>query len=178
MFPFMQVAEQLDGEMAQLHLSHEENQPESSQFEHRSPTEQPEFYSNGADSDQAPSESESGEQVPPQALKPIIEVVEEKELPPVAPVQERKPLDYALAPSDELKRLRTINHYEGQRTATDRRFWSIEQQDLYISIYKSAKIFEITQKNVVETDEDCALPQLVQNSHYLLMQTVNVACSV
>jgi hypothetical protein len=143
MFPFMQVAEQLEGEMAQLHLSHEENQPESSQFEHRSPTEQPEFYSNAADSDQARSESESGEQVPPEALKPIIEVVEEEELPPVAPVQERKPLDYALAPSDELKRLRTINHYEGQRTATDRRFWSIEQQDLYISIYRSAKIFEM-----------------------------------
>ncbi|KAG0521484.1 hypothetical protein BDA96_08G164700 [Sorghum bicolor] len=137
------VAEQLDGEMAQPHLSHEEYQPESSQFEHPSPAEQPELYSNGTDSDQAPSESEAGEQVPPQALKPIIEVVEEKELPPLAPVQDRKPLDYALAPSDELKRLRTINHYEGQRTATDRRFWSIEQQDLYSSIYKSAKIFEM-----------------------------------
>lgn len=87
------------------------------------------------------SEFDSEEQVPPPAVESVIEVLKENELPPVSLVRPSDPLDYTLAPSDELKRLRSRNHNEGHRTATDRRFWSIEQQDLYNSIYSKAELF-------------------------------------
>ncbi|KAM3261053.1 hypothetical protein ACQJBY_051988 [Aegilops geniculata] len=86
-------------------------------------------------------EFDSEEQVPPPAVESMIEVLKENELPPVSLVRPSDPLDYSLALSDKLKRLRSRNHYEGDRTATDRRFWSIEQQDLYNSIYSRAKLF-------------------------------------
>ena len=76
-------------------------------------------------------------------MEPVIEVLKENELPPVSTVRPNDPVNYMRAPSDELKRLRSRNHYEGHRTATDRRFWSIEQQDLYTSIYSKAKLFDM-----------------------------------
>uniref|UniRef100_A0A8I6Y6W5 Uncharacterized protein n=2 Tax=Hordeum vulgare subsp. vulgare TaxID=112509 RepID=A0A8I6Y6W5_HORVV len=89
------------------------------------------------------SEFDSEEQVAPPAVESVIEVLKENELPPVSLVRPSDPVAYDLAPSDELKKLRSRNHYEGHRTATDRRFWSIEQQDLYKSIYSKPKSYEM-----------------------------------
>ncbi|XBI84842.1 hypothetical protein VPH35_093065 [Triticum aestivum] len=86
------------------------------------------------------SEFDSEEQVPPPAVESVIEVLKENELPPVSLVRPNDPVDYTRAPF-ELKRLRSRNHYKGHRTATDRRFWSIEQQDLYNFIYSRAGLF-------------------------------------
>ncbi|KAF7075221.1 hypothetical protein CFC21_080011 [Triticum aestivum] len=88
------------------------------------------------------SEFDSEEQVPPPAVESVIEVLKENELPPVSLVRPDDPVDYTQAPF-LLKRLRSRNHYEGHRTATDKRFWSIEQQDLYNSIYSKAKLFHM-----------------------------------
>ncbi|VAI23251.1 unnamed protein product [Triticum turgidum subsp. durum] len=87
------------------------------------------------------SEFDSEEQVTPPAVESVVEVLKENELPPVSLVRPNDPVKYTLATCDELKRLRSRNHYEGDRTATDRRFWSIEQQDLYNSIYRRAELF-------------------------------------
>ncbi|KAL6623498.1 hypothetical protein ACP70R_033377 [Stipagrostis hirtigluma subsp. patula] len=112
---------QSDHGMAETHSSDEDYQPESSQFEHSSASEQLEMSSGLCDNGAGSEEQQ----------KPVVEVVEENELPPLAPFQpSRVPLNLSK------------NHYEGQRTATDRRFWSIEQQDLYTSIYRLARVVD------------------------------------
>ncbi|KAG2630403.1 hypothetical protein PVAP13_3KG487100 [Panicum virgatum] len=145
----MQESDQSDVEMEKARLSDMDNWSDNSKFERpcaseeleqNSASKQPELFGNGADSDQ-PLPAFDSEQVRPTAVEPVIEVLKENELPPVSTVRPNDPVNYMRAPSDELKRLRSRNHYEGHRTATDRRFWSIEQQDLYTSIYSKAKLF-------------------------------------
>jgi hypothetical protein len=57
-------------------------------------------------------------------MESVIEVLKENELPPIAPVRLNDPMDYMRTPFDELKRLRSINHYEGDRATTTKRLWS------------------------------------------------------
>jgi hypothetical protein len=64
----------------------------------------------------------------------VIEVLKVIELPPISLVRLNDPVNYMRAPSNEMKKLKIRNHYEGPRIGTDSRFWSIEQQDLYTSV--------------------------------------------
>jgi hypothetical protein len=143
---YMPEVDQLDVEMENAESSDMNYWSDNSKFEQPSAqisaSKQAELFGNGAYSDQSLSSCDS-EQVRPPAVESVIEVLKENELPPVATVRPNDPVNYARAPSDELKRLRSRNHYEEHRTATDRRFWSIEQQDLYTSIYSRAKIFDM-----------------------------------
>jgi hypothetical protein len=148
----LQEPKQTDAEMAEENSSDDVYLPEISEFEQPNPNEHleqysvsglPELHGVGVDSDQSRSESRSEEQLPPSFVGPMIEIVEENELPPFATMRPNDPVNYMRAPSDELKRLRSRNHYVGPRTATDRRFWSIEQQDLYTSIYSRAKLADM-----------------------------------
>ncbi|TVU03813.1 hypothetical protein EJB05_50622 [Eragrostis curvula] len=145
----LQEPKQTNVEMEVSLSSDEDYQPEITEFEQSNPDEHLEQYGTcgqtgiygvGVDSDQSQSESRSEEQLSPPAIEPVVEIVDENELPPLALVRSSDPVNYMRAPSDELKKLRNRNHYEGQRTATDRRFWSIEQQDLYNSVYSRAKL--------------------------------------
>ncbi|CAN6338768.1 unnamed protein product [Urochloa humidicola] len=145
------MADQLDVDMEKAQSSNTDYLSDNSKFEHPTVSEglrqisaskQPEPFGSVANSDQ-PLPAFDSEKVQPPAVESVIEVLEENELPPVAPVRPHDPVNYMRAPSDELKRLRSRNHYEGHRTATDRRFWSIEQQDLYTSIYSMAKVFDM-----------------------------------
>ncbi|CAL4970403.1 unnamed protein product [Urochloa decumbens] len=145
---YMQEAHQSDVDMEKAQSSDMDYLSHSSKFEYPSVSEelgqisaskQPELFGSVANSYQ-PLPAFDSEKLQPE---PVIEVLEENELPPVAPVRLHDPVNYMRAPSDELKRIRSRNHYEGHRTATDRRFWSIEQQDLYISIYSTAKLFHM-----------------------------------
>jgi hypothetical protein len=113
---YMQKFDQSDVEMEKAHSSDMDYQPE--------------LFGNGAYTDHSLSASDS-EQVPPSAVQSVIEVLKVNELPSVAPMRLNDPVRGL---SDELKRLRSRNRYEGHRTATDRRFWSIEQQELYVII--------------------------------------------
>ncbi|KAJ1266080.1 hypothetical protein BS78_08G123600 [Paspalum vaginatum] len=147
-----QDAGQSDVEVTEVHSSDKDYWLESSEFEEPSASEQlmqsgankrPELYGSGADTDQSLPELESEVQVLPSNVEPVVEVLEENELPPVASARSNDPVNYMGAPSDELKKLRSRNHYKGPRTATDRRFWSIEQQDLYNSMYHGSKVFDM-----------------------------------
>ncbi|TVU49390.1 hypothetical protein EJB05_00698, partial [Eragrostis curvula] len=140
----LQEPKQTGVEMEVSLSSDEDYQPEITAFDQPSPDEhleleqystrgQTRIYGVGVDSDQS-------QQLSPPAIEPVVQIVEENELPPLALVRSSDPVNYMRAPSDELKKLRNRNHYEGQRTATDRRFWSIEQQDLYNSVYSRAKL--------------------------------------
>ncbi|WVZ91021.1 hypothetical protein U9M48_037254 [Paspalum notatum var. saurae] len=151
---YMQDAGQSDVEVTEVHSSDKDYWLESSELEEPSASEQqvqssankcPELYANGADTDQSLPELESEVQVLPSivTVEPVVEVLKENELPPVASVRPNDPVNYMGAPSDELKKLRSRNHYKGPRTATDRRFWSIEQQDLYNSMYHGSKVFDM-----------------------------------
>jgi hypothetical protein len=128
---YMQKVDQSDVEMEKAQSSDMDYQPElfgngeSSDMDY-----QPELFGNGAYTDHSLSASDS-EQVPPSAVQSVIEVLKVNELPSVAPMRLNDPVRGL---SDELKRLRSRNRYEGHRTATDRRFWSIEQQELYVII--------------------------------------------
>ncbi|KAL6847283.1 hypothetical protein ACP4OV_023136 [Aristida adscensionis] len=126
-------------------IKHDHNMEMASNFEDRMEGSYASDAELGAHAFSSGSISKSKKQVPSPAAKPDVEVVEENELPPLAPLEpSRVPLNYKeRASSDEMKRLRNKNHYEGQRTATDRRFWSIEQQDLYTSIYSNARVFNM-----------------------------------
>ncbi|CAL4891320.1 unnamed protein product [Urochloa decumbens] len=148
---YMQEAHQSDVDMEKAQSSDMAYLSHSSKLEHPSVSEelgqisaskQPELFGNVANSDQ-PLPAFDSEKLQPPAVQPVIEVLEENELPPVAPVRLHDPVNYMRAPSDEMKRIRSRNHYEGHRTATDRRFWSIEQQDLYTCIYSTAKLFHM-----------------------------------
>nr|CAB3446207.1 unnamed protein product [Digitaria exilis] len=141
----MQEVDQSDVEMEKaqsdmVYWSENSHPSASEELGQISAGKQPELFGSGAYNVQPLSPYDS-EQVRPPAVESVIEVLEANELPPVAPVRPNDPRDYMRAPSDELKRLRSRNHYEGPRTATDMRFWSIEQQDLYSSIYSKAKLF-------------------------------------
>jgi hypothetical protein len=132
---------------------------DNSKFEHPSATEeleqisaskQPELFGSGAYSDQSLAACDSEQVRPPES---VIKVLKVNELPPVAPVRLNDPVNYMRAPSDELKKLRSRNHYEGPRTATNSRFWSIEQQDLYTSVYNRVKVFEMRWKDFNHIDK-------------------------
>ncbi|CAL4905533.1 unnamed protein product [Urochloa decumbens] len=147
------MADQSDVDMEKAQPSDMDYLSDNSKIEHPSPSvseelgqisasKQPELFGSVANSDQ-PLPAFDSEKLQPPAVEPVIEVLEENELPPVAPVRFHDPVNYMRVPSDEMKRIRSRNHYEGHRTATDRRFWSIEQQDLYTSIYSTAKLFDM-----------------------------------
>ncbi|CAN6334722.1 unnamed protein product [Urochloa humidicola] len=145
------IADQSDVDMEKAQSSDMDYLSDKSKFEHPSLTEelgqisaskQPELFGSVANS-YGPLPAFDSEKVQPPAVEPVIEVLEENELPPVAPVRLHDPVNYTSAPSEALKRIRSRNHYEGHRTATDRRFWSIEQQDLYTSIYCTARLFDM-----------------------------------
>ncbi|CAN6361616.1 unnamed protein product [Urochloa humidicola] len=145
------IADQSDVDMEKAQSSDMDYLSDNSKFEHPSLTEelgqisaskQPELFGSVANS-YGPLPAFDSEKVQPPAVEPVIEVLEENELPPVAPVRLHDPVNYTSAPSEALKRIRSRNHYEGHRTATDRRFWSIEQQDLYTSIYCTARLFDM-----------------------------------
>ncbi|PAN21620.1 hypothetical protein PAHAL_3G480400 [Panicum hallii] len=138
---YMQEADQSDIKMEKAQLS-DMDSCASEELEQISASKHPGLFGSGADSDR-PLPAFDLEQVRPIVVEPVIEVLKENELPPVSTVRPNDPVNYMRAPSDELKRLRSRNHYEGRRTATDRRFWSIEQQDLYTSIYSRAKLFDM-----------------------------------
>ncbi|XP_044385826.1 uncharacterized protein [Triticum aestivum] len=146
----MHEASPSDLEMAKAISLEKDCWSENSEFEHPSASveleqsiasKQPDLFGGSAGSDQSMSVCDSEEQVTPPAVESVVEVLQENELPPVSLVRPNDPVKYTLATCDELKRLRSRNHYEGDRTATDRRFWSIEQQDLYNSIYRRAELF-------------------------------------
>ncbi|CAL4898210.1 unnamed protein product [Urochloa decumbens] len=145
------MADQSDVDMEKAQSSDMDYLSDNSKFEHPtvsdelgqiSTSKQPELFGSVANSYRSLPAFDS-EKVQPPDVEQVIEVLEENELPPVAPVRLHDPVNYMRAPSDELKRIRSRNHYEGHRTATDRRFWSIEQQDLYTSIYSTAKLFDM-----------------------------------
>uniref|UniRef100_K3ZFB5 Uncharacterized protein n=1 Tax=Setaria italica TaxID=4555 RepID=K3ZFB5_SETIT len=167
--------DQSDVEMEKAQSSDMDYWSENSKFEHPSACEeleqisaskQPELFGSGACSDQS---------LP--AVESVIEVLKVNELPPVAPVRPNDPVNYMRAPSDELKRLRSRNHYEGHRTATDRRFWSIEQQDLYTSIYSRAKLFDmkwIDWEHIDSIDQFACVRE--QCAHLGLEQIISYHC--
>lgn len=172
---YMQEVDQSDVEMEKAQSSDMDYWSENSKFEHPSACEeleqisaskQPELFGSGACSDQS---------LP--AVESVIEVLKVNELPPVAPVRPNDPVNYMRAPSDELKRLRSRNHYEGHRTATDRRFWSIEQQDLYTSIYSRAKLFDmkwIDWEHIDSIDQFACVRE--QCAHLGLEQIISYHC--
>ncbi|RCV19281.1 hypothetical protein SETIT_3G371800v2 [Setaria italica] len=173
--PAPQEVDQSDVEMEKAQSSDMDYWSENSKFEHPSACEeleqisaskQPELFGSGACSDQS---------LP--AVESVIEVLKVNELPPVAPVRPNDPVNYMRAPSDELKRLRSRNHYEGHRTATDRRFWSIEQQDLYTSIYSRAKLFDmkwIDWEHIDSIDQFACVRE--QCAHLGLEQIISYHC--
>lgn len=121
----MQEADQSDVEMEKARLSDMDYWSDNSKFDHPcaseeleqiSASKQPELFGSGADSDQ-PLPAFDSEQVRPTTVEPVIEVLKENELPPVSTVRPNDPVNYMRAPSDELKRLRSRNHYEGRRAA-------------------------------------------------------------
>ncbi|GJM95299.1 hypothetical protein PR202_ga12016 [Eleusine coracana subsp. coracana] len=118
----LQELKETDDEMEDTHSLAEDYRPKISEFDQTSPnehlhqysgSEQPELHKVGVVSDQSQSESRSEEQLPSPFVGPVVEIIEENELPPFAPMRHNDPVNYMRAPSDELKRLRSRNHYDG-----------------------------------------------------------------